>query len=511
MPCHFAHHAVARGVCTAIAVLLALGLPPAGLAQEPAQGPPPAEADSSGDEPPAEAGSAFAPPADAGSEAGDLRDDTLPLSDDDLPLATEEPGMSAAASDLPPAASAFPSPPAFGQPASPPPTESAPESPQRFQSPQSYGAPQNFDGPQDVTGPAFGSTQPPAFGGPAAADGTRSVLTSPPAGDPLLAEPAASSLPLPNEFDQTVAATNPPAVLPTGPATELLEQAATPVEPGGRPVAAAGLGMRPLPLLEALERSGDRGRRLWITQAYWNVAEQAVVLRWTADAAERLELVAPGSEPHDRATLDVAIASRLADVAAAKSKLVSAQQELVDLVRLPASEPLPWPVDQPLTTSYETHFDVLFASRIATGRIRAINRALPLQHEELEARAAAVLAAETALEMAEHDHARARRPIESVIAAHETLLTQQRALAAAVTRYNDDIVEYVMAVADLSVPDDRFASMLIATPTPWRPSGVVPAGAIGLPPSTAAIGSPEVIVDPLSSGAWSAPPPTTLQ
>lgn len=64
----------------------------------------------------------------------------------------------------------------------------------------------------------------------------------------------------------------------------------------------------------------------------------------------------------------------------------------------------------------------------------------------------------------------AARGIESVIAAHAALLEQQKSLAGAVTRYNDDIVEYVMAVADFSVPDSQFATMLIGTPTPWRPT-----------------------------------------
>ena len=262
-----------------------------------------------------------------------------------------------------------------------------------------------------------------------------------------------------------------------------------------------GLASRPLPLLEALELSGDRGRRLWITQAYWKLVEQAAMLRWTAEAAERLDLVAPSADPLDRATLDVAVASRLADVAAARAAVVSAQQELVDLARFPASEPLPWPVDRPLATSYETHFDVLFASRIATGRIRAIHRSLPLEHEEVDARAAAVLAAETAVAMAENDHASGARGIESVIAAHAALLEQQKSLAGAVTRYNDDIVEYVMAVADFSVPDSQFATMLIGTPTPWRPtvaltSAALPAGGsptLAVPPAAGAAGQPAAL------------------
>ena len=55
--------------------------------------------------------------------------------------------------------------------------------------------------------------------------------------------------------------------------------------------------------------------------------------------------------------------------------------------------------------------------------------------------------------------------------------------------YNMDIAEYAMAVADLSVPDDRFVSMLIGTPIQWRAQpaapqqgAAVPAG----PPATAA-------------------------
>ena len=284
--------------------------------------------------------------------------------------------------------------------------------------------------------------------------------------------------------------------MPTGPATTLIAEALAVVEAGGGPAILVELAARPLPLLEALERSGDRGRRLWITQAYWKVVEKVAVLRWTAEAADRLDLVAPSGDPHDRATLDVAVASRLADVAAARAALVVAQQELVDLARLPAGEPLPWPVDRPLATSYETHFDVLFASRIATGRIRAIHRVLPLEHEEVDARAAAVLAAQTALEMAENDHARGTRGIEAVITSHAALLEQQQALAKAVSRYNDDIVEYVMAVADFSVPDEQFAAMLIGAPTPWRPAvtltsasaPVVGVPTLAPPPAAAALG-----------------------
>ena len=158
----------------------------------------------------------------------------------------------------------------------------------------------------------------------------------------------------------------------------------------------------------------------------------------------------------------------------ARAELVAVQQELADLIRLPPGEPLPWTVDRPLASAYQTHFETIFSTRPATGRIRAIVRMLPSKHEALEARAAAVVAAQRAMQMAEADHAKGQRPIEAVAAAHAALTGQQREFVKVMKAYNLDIAEYAMAVADLSVPDDRFVSMLIGTPIQWRPQPAPP-------------------------------------
>ena len=308
-----------------------------------------------------------------------------------------------------------------------------------------------------------------------AADGTVSVVAAPPAAS--RGEPADVSV-----------------------ATDVLSNALEPLEAGLRGDPGGGTSTvsprstntglatayaRPLPLVEALERSGDRTRRLWISQAYWKVSAGFAMLRWSTEALERLELIAPGGDPHDRAVLDVALAAARADLADSRAELVAAQQELVDLVRLPAGDPLPWPVDRPLAGPYQTHFETIFATRAATGRIRAIVRMLPSKHEALEARAAAVVAAQKAMQMAEADHAKGQRPIEAVTAAHAAVTSQQREFVKVMRAYNLDIAEYAMAVADLSVPDDRFVSMLIGTPIQWRPQpAAAPQQAAPAPPSS---------------------------
>jgi hypothetical protein len=86
--------------------------------------------------------------------------------------------------------------------------------------------------------------------------------------------------------------------------------------------------------------------------------------------------------------------------------------------------------------------------------------------------------------MAEADHAKGNRPIEAVIAAHAALVGQQRELLLATKTYNLDIAEYAMAVADASVPDDRFVSMLIGTPIQWRQPQPAPPVAPPAAPAT---------------------------
>lgn len=321
-----------------------------------------------------------------------------------------------------------------------------------------------------------------------AADGTVSVVVAPPS--PPASVPAAADSPAPEVSE----------------AADLLGSLLEPLDAGR----SGARHDRPLPLLEALERSGDRTRRLWITQAYWKATAAFAALKQATAAVERLELVAPGSAGHDRAVLDALAAEARSERAEAEAALVAAQQELIDLVRLPPGEPLPWPVDRPLVTAYQTHFETIFASRAATGRVRAIHRMLPARHEALEARAAAVRSAAEALALAEVAHAKGSLPIEAVAAAHERLGSQERGFIDDVRIYNNEIAEYVMAVGDFSVPDDRFAAMLIGTPIPWRqqPVVVTTGGAVDGPPSAAPPQAPVAVPPPafIQPGSAQAPP-----
>ena len=269
-----------------------------------------------------------------------------------------------------------------------------------------------------------------------------------------------------HQSQKKIQAEIPPDSVPGGAATDLIAHALRRVEKG----ADALLYERPLSLIESLERSGDRSRRLLVTQSYWKLSGCFLALTWVRELQSRLELVAPGSDPYDRAAIDAAIATAMAEGAEIKSELIASQYELAELARLPPGEAMPWPIDHPLTSPYQTHFGAIFAARLATMRIRMIDRTLPSKHEAIESHAAAFLASATAMQLAETDHARGMRTIESVIVAAKEIALTQHEIVRLVKSYNVDIAEYVVAVVDASVPDDRFASMLISSPVQWRTS-----------------------------------------
>lgn len=372
---------------------------------------------------------------------------------------------------------------------------------------------------------------------------TAPVALDPPREPPLPSSPPVPVSPPPGvgppSSDGTVsvlAPSPPPPTLPVAP------PAATPSGPGARapfnppPNAAAVLvarGLappyatipgeeavppRPVPLLEALERSGDRSRRLWITQSYWKLAAAALRHRFATEAEERLALVAPGANAEDLVHLEMSLEAARGRSASAGADLVAAQQELADLVRLPVTDAPAMAADHPLTAAYQTHFETIFVARPATGRVRAIHRRLPLDHRAIVARAHATFAAVERFTSIETLNAQGKKALGAVLTANEGIVTHQEAFVDALLAYNLAIAEYVMAVADLSVPDERFAAMLIGQPLPWRQSSpqtdrVIPASGQlprGTAPAEPATTQPPVLFQ--SPGGFApaqpaAPPP----
>jgi hypothetical protein len=299
---------------------------------------------------------------------------------------------------------------------------------------------------------------------------------------------------------------------PSSVAADLVERILAPREPSRTrdarfEAALAAIGpTRPLPIVDALGRSGDRSRRQWVVGAYWKAAAAVMRLAWAAEAADHIDTIPPGADPLDRTALDVAAAASLAEVSSATAATIQSCQELADGALLTIGEPLPLPADRPLAVPYQTHFEAIFSQRLATGRIRAVDRMLPHLQSELESTGAGVLASMTALSVAEQAHARGDRTIEAVVHGIESLARERQRFLAALVQYNALIAEYVGAVADVGVDDARFAAMLIGTPlaSSWnqfsamgqeQPGAGMPNPLAGQPPAPPAFpGNAQVIL-----------------
>ena len=142
-------------------------------------------------------------------------------------------------------------------------------------------------------------------------------------------------------------------------------------------------------------------------------------------------------------------------------QVTTAQHDLAEILLLAPGTPLPLPADQPLVGPYRTLFAELFAGKTAPQRARMLDQTLPLRNRAVESHAAALLAAEDALDAAIELQAGGREPLAGVIAALDAQVRQQRAFLAAVCRYNHDIADYALVVVSPQTTPEILVGTLI--------------------------------------------------
>ncbi len=286
---------------------------------------------------------------------------------------------------------------------------------------------------------------------------------------------------------------------------------------------------RPISLLTAVAAVPDRAKQLEAVHAYWRLVEAIGGYRYCHERQQRLaRLKAAGDEAAD---LRTAQAIAVAQLHEAELQATSAQHELAAKLDFPETAPLPLPADRPLTEAYRTRFAEFFANRKAPDRLRMLDQTLPLRQRAVDSHAAAVLAAEEALDAAIELQAGGQRAWPA-LRALESQVREQRAFIAAVCRYNDDIVDYSLAV----IPPQTSAAVLVSTlikqarpsaeiapdsatiPAQFQqamtvPAVGVPASAGSLPPNRlrTELNPPALIAPPAAEGSIPRPPQPLLQ
>jgi hypothetical protein len=280
-------------------------------------------------------------------------------------------------------------------------------------------------------------------------------------------------------------------------AADLLNHALTP--PKASPLAGS-----PLTLLQAIAPfAANRAAQLAIARAYWKLSAAQGDYNWAVEEADALEQISPGAAATDQTILATARASAQGRLLEAKLGAVTAQQELADLLNLPATNPLPLTDDPPLVGAYRTYFDTIYAGRVPPPRMRLIDRTLPIRREAIETHVAAVQAAASAVHATEDARAKGPTDLQNLLTCEADLSRQRRSFLASVRDYNLDIAEYALTVVEPGVPTERVIGMLIRLKPASKPSSG-PAST-SVPPADRPTGGNALMEPALPRGARPAP------
>jgi hypothetical protein len=229
---------------------------------------------------------------------------------------------------------------------------------------------------------------------------------------------------------------------------------------------------QPYSLLSAVGSTMDRRRQIEIVRAYWRLFQTVAEYRFSLDYAQQLETIRARGVEH--ALLRRARAAATAQLREAELAATGAQYELAGLVRLPAAGALPLPADRPHVGAYRTLFDKLFANRTPPDGARLADKTLPLQRQVIDDRAAAVQAAEDAMQAVADESRFARGDAAATTACGRELLRQQTAFIRSVCDYNRAIADYSLTVVDLTVSPQELVKILIGPAQAATPSGAEP-------------------------------------
>jgi len=216
---------------------------------------------------------------------------------------------------------------------------------------------------------------------------------------------------------------------------------------------------QPVSLVSVVATAPERQRQIEAVHAYWRLSEAVGDYHFCFERQQRLTRLSAGND--EAADLRTAQAIAAAQIREAEVIVTTAQHDLAEVLLLAPSSPLPLPADQPLVGPYRTLFVELYAGKKAPDRARALDQTLPLRNRAVEGHAAALLAAEDALDAAIELQASGQGRLAGVLAALNNQTEQQRAFLAAVCRYNHDIADYSLVVVSPQTTPELLVGTLI--------------------------------------------------
>jgi hypothetical protein len=255
---------------------------------------------------------------------------------------------------------------------------------------------------------------------------------------------------------------------------------------------------RDLPLASVVATASTRPQQIEAVHVYWRLAEAVGEYHFCYDRQQRLARLKVRND--EAADLRAVQAVATAEIRDAELRITTAQHDLAETLHLEPGAPLPLPADQPLVGPYRTLYAELFAGKKPPERARMLDQTLPLRNRAIESHAAALLAAEDALDAAIELQTGGQGRLAGVITAMDSQVEQQRAFLAAVCRYNHDIADYVLVAVSPQTSPDVLVGTLIKQSRPAGQAAVPLPTAAEVTPPTATL--PASFEQPIAAPAY---------
>ena len=225
---------------------------------------------------------------------------------------------------------------------------------------------------------------------------------------------------------------------------------------------------RPLPgvpvSLEDMMRTTPVQYRKAMVQQYWETYFDWATLQNQLQHSNWLKQVAnPRSRP-EQMLLQTAKSMSRNDVTAAEIQLSKSQSKLQQLSRSKTGELLPLPLNQPLVTNYNSHYDWYEARNMIPAKLKGINEMLPRTHKLIADRAKTAAQAENARNVAAQAFSSGQIGLGDLLAVGSAWKTSLQGFVSTVVNYNHAISDYALTITSPQKPIEQVVAMLVAKP-----------------------------------------------
>ncbi len=216
--------------------------------------------------------------------------------------------------------------------------------------------------------------------------------------------------------------------------------------------------------LKELMTSTPLKHRMTMVQQYWETYFDWATLQNRIAYSDWLNQIPNPRTRSEQMMLRTEKVMSQDDVLAAEIQLAKSQAKLQLIARSKTQELLPLPLNQPLVTRYNSHYQWYAERNLIPATLQGINEMLPRTYELIDKRATSAEQAKQTRNQAKQDFAAGQIALANVLQAGKTWRTSLQGFVGTVVNYNHAISDYALTISSPQKPIEQVVAMLVAKP-----------------------------------------------